>query len=690
MTSYLWIAIAAFVFLAAFVLVAKVFGRLRRFVFWTVIILGVVSIPIILKVLNLFMLGWVFSFIFQKIQETAGLPDLLTGAICIWLTAAVILLIPTVVSFVFFRRTLKKMLILCAALSISLVGLYFGSQPKEGELFSNSGYPMFRYYRAEDGKITLFPLWQKIHRRYGVELPVVTTAIAHELDKQAAKEQEEKNAREQEKKKLETLQLQKDQAEQQVSDLQNQKTDLEKKNQSLLEQQISEHNARELASQQSELKASQEAEQERDDAELRRAIAQKKASAVSAPPVIVLSSDPEIWQRQIWKLAVEEEAKQRREAEQKTKLMQQQSPSSAKLEDPPPPQKLSIPVRPPSERRERPQAPALQVKENCCSACFAMVFSYDFEALSIQSPELRIRPFMKGDEPVVDGIWTWNGNEVGRGISLALRPARLYELVGNKAGTYFLNFTGHAASGNVVSCGLHGTPITLNGNGLRRSRETNRPLVESQVEVRDIQLPPEQPEVKLNPMPPSMPLPPVSLFIPRGPSPTSMVKCGMTLQKAVAQGFTRRYVFTGEEKLSQMQFCVAGQSTRIDSRNTYRIPAGSIGFVNADGSEVVLEGNLNRARFVPLSFLQPQSSIRWPPEPPPIELKGFSPLTPYSKLGQRPQRPFPADGTSAATTKRPQWPSGFPPETKQYSIKLQYDRSWVWKYTPLRFFKHDK
>lgn len=126
---------------------------------------------------------------------------------------------------------------------------------------------------------------------------------------------------------------------------------------------------------------------------------------------------------------------------------------------PPPPPSAPVPSRPPRERRERPEPPAPPA-EKPCPTCVGIGFSYEPEGIKKNSPDIEAWPIIQ-DGSVTDGIWTWNGTEVGRGIRLIISPRKLYDMVHGKAGTYFLHFTGADTTGRVIACGLKGAPIEL-------------------------------------------------------------------------------------------------------------------------------------------------------------------------------------------------------------------------------------
>ncbi len=103
-------------------------------------------------------------------------------------------------------------------------------------------------------------------------------------------------------------------------------------------------------------------------------------------------------------------------------------------------------------------------------------------------------------------------------------------------------------------------------------------------------------------------------LVPRQDSPTAMRRCGAELESVKAQGkLMRRYVFSGSESLIGMQYCVEGRHSLVDDRNTYRVPAGTLGWLSDDGLRVVLEQCVNQARCKGC----PPKPAPPPPPPPP-------------------------------------------------------------------------
>ncbi len=117
------------------------------------------------------------------------------------------------------------------------------------------------------------------------------------------------------------------------------------------------------------------------------------------------------------------------------------------------------------------------------------------------------------------------------------------------------------------------------------------------------------------------------LLVPRADSATAMVRCGANLESVKAENqLTRQYVFTGEETLTGMQYCVESRHALVDDRNRYRVPAGTIGWLSSDGQSVVLEQCVNMAHCEGCPPAPP------PPPPPP----------PAPKPEPKPEPPPPA------------------------------------------------
>src|SRR5204863_102417 len=116
----------------------------------------IICIVFAAQILDLLMWKSFYGYFF-RIFTTAGFPEHLSGAISIWLTVAVIFLVPVAMSSILFRRTAKGVLIVAGALSGWFVLQYVLSLPKQGEYFNPiTGESRFKYSRRPDGSIKLF------------------------------------------------------------------------------------------------------------------------------------------------------------------------------------------------------------------------------------------------------------------------------------------------------------------------------------------------------------------------------------------------------------------------------------------------------------------------------------------------------------------------------------------------------
>ncbi len=144
----------------------------------TYTVTAVVGAFLAIRLLGLLMLWPVYSWFFQTIRNASGMPDLLTGAVSILFTAIAMLVLPIMLSAIFWRHNTQKVLIVAGALSVWLVVLYFISQPKAGQYFNPmTGQAMFKYSKTPDGRIELFPLGYEYHPRYGNKLQIVTPEV---------------------------------------------------------------------------------------------------------------------------------------------------------------------------------------------------------------------------------------------------------------------------------------------------------------------------------------------------------------------------------------------------------------------------------------------------------------------------------------------------------------------------------
>lgn len=129
-------------------------------------------------------MGWGFySYFFQMLRAGTSFPDLIVGAIAIWLSTASLLLLPVGISYVFFRRSARNLLIISAALSAWMVAWYFVSQPGDGQLFNPyTGQAMYRYYQGPGGEIEMFPLGYEYHPRWGTKLLKLEPEVVRQFE----------------------------------------------------------------------------------------------------------------------------------------------------------------------------------------------------------------------------------------------------------------------------------------------------------------------------------------------------------------------------------------------------------------------------------------------------------------------------------------------------------------------------
>ena len=114
------------------------------------------------------------------------------------------------------------------------------------------------------------------------------------------------------------------------------------------------------------------------------------------------------------------------------------------------------------------------------------------------------------------------------------------------------------------------------------------------------------------------------MLTPNASSPTAMVKCGAEIEKVKTQiGATRRYVFTGQEVLTGMRYCIRESNTDVvDARNEYRVPSGTVGWLAPDG-RIVLEGCVNDATCKGC-LPAPAAAAELPPRPEPPTLRAVA------------------------------------------------------------------
>jgi hypothetical protein len=102
----------------------------------------------------------------------------------------------------------------------------------------------------------------------------------------------------------------------------------------------------------------------------------------------------------------------------------------------------------------------------------------------------------------------------------------------------------------------------------------------------------------------------VKNLTPRAESPTAMRACGVEIEQVKEQKkFNRRYVFTGDELLTKMSFCSKGAKKNVDQVNQYKVPEGTVGWVDDDGEAGILEECDNEFIFVTAVPREPEQPI---------------------------------------------------------------------------------
>jgi len=156
----------------------------------TLIIAAVMLLMV--RLLDLLMIWGLYSWFFQSIIQVGGINEYIAGAVSVWFTAVVLLLLPIVLSNFLFRRQIKGLLIIFACFSLWFVILYFLSQPREGEYFNTiTGTGRLVWFKDHQGKIGILPLGYKFDPHYGVKTQLITPPVVIDYEKQVAQEQQE-------------------------------------------------------------------------------------------------------------------------------------------------------------------------------------------------------------------------------------------------------------------------------------------------------------------------------------------------------------------------------------------------------------------------------------------------------------------------------------------------------------------
>ncbi|MEM2144798.1 MAG: hypothetical protein QW279_05520 [Candidatus Jordarchaeaceae archaeon] len=168
--------------------------RLPRYL--TIGIIIVVSMLLMVRLLDLLMIWGLYSWFFKSLIRIGGINEYIAGAASVWFTVTVLLLIPIVVSNIFFRRKIKGLLIISSCISLWFIILFFLSQPRRGEYFNTiTGTGRWVWFKTPQGKIQLLPLGYKFDPHYGIKTQIITPEIIIEYEKQLEKEQREMKQR---------------------------------------------------------------------------------------------------------------------------------------------------------------------------------------------------------------------------------------------------------------------------------------------------------------------------------------------------------------------------------------------------------------------------------------------------------------------------------------------------------------
>lgn len=139
---------------------------------------------LILRFIDLFLSLSLYSWFFARVQSLSGFTDEITGAIAIWLTAAVVLLAPAVVASLLWDKR-KAVLIIALCVSGWFVLSFLFTEPRDGYYFNPmTGAPRYKYTRKPDGKIELLPMGYRYDPHYGTKLESITPEIFKEYEQQ--------------------------------------------------------------------------------------------------------------------------------------------------------------------------------------------------------------------------------------------------------------------------------------------------------------------------------------------------------------------------------------------------------------------------------------------------------------------------------------------------------------------------
>src|SRR5260370_33035884 len=110
--------------------------NIKRGLIASAVVLGLIVISfVILRYIDLLLAVPLYSWFFERIRTLAGFTDDITGAIAVWLTAALVLLIPTVIALLIWDKR-KAIVVIAFVISIWFVLSFLFTQPREGYYFN--------------------------------------------------------------------------------------------------------------------------------------------------------------------------------------------------------------------------------------------------------------------------------------------------------------------------------------------------------------------------------------------------------------------------------------------------------------------------------------------------------------------------------------------------------------------------
>lgn len=150
-----------------------------------VMVIGLAVMFVLSRLLYPLMIWQLYGWFFQPLKRAFRFPDLITGAISIWVVTLIALVLPALLYTLFFRRLWKSAVIISTAVSVVMVAAYFLEQPRKGEYFTaTEGKPLYKYAEV-DGKIELFPLGYNYDPHTQSKLELVNWEVVKRHERQS-------------------------------------------------------------------------------------------------------------------------------------------------------------------------------------------------------------------------------------------------------------------------------------------------------------------------------------------------------------------------------------------------------------------------------------------------------------------------------------------------------------------------